>query len=115
MSSLQQLLEQVKTSPDSIEFANVMAVIDAHYTFVESAFSNGDQVNEAGQNNGSCKIFSFAHIHQLSQGQTLQLFGDYYRKDVLQHPQADDHQNIRQFIEHGWEKVVFSQPALTAK
>ena len=38
--------------------------------------------------------------------------GDYYRVDVLQHPDATDHQNIRQFIQYGWAGITFEGCAL---
>nr|WP_264371791.1 HopJ type III effector protein [Shewanella donghaensis] len=91
-----------------------MALIEAHYEFTPNAFTNGKQVNVAGENSGSCKLFSFAHSHQLTQLQTLRLFGQYYL-DVLNTPEGNDHQNIRQFIINGWAGVSFSQSALALK
>ena len=35
------------------------------------------------------------------------MFGDYYRKDVLEHPDGTDHANIRAFMEVGWDGVKF--------
>ena len=90
-------------------------MIDNEYEFTPTAFKNGEQVNQANENNGSCKIFSFAKLNNIGQAQTLQLFGDFYRKDVLEHPEATDHQNIRQFILHGWDGVTFENDALSVK
>jgi len=59
-------------------------------------------------------VFAFGQIHQLTKLQTLTLFGEHYR-DVVATPQGDDHQNIRQFMQHGWDGVLFSQLALTLK
>ncbi|MGH8558319.1 MAG: HopJ type III effector protein [Methylococcales bacterium] len=39
--------------------------------------------NDAGTNEGSCKIFFFALLHGLEKDKTLKLFGDYYRIDIL--------------------------------
>jgi len=90
-------------------------MIDAHYTFTPTAFRNGNLQNNAGQNNGSCKIFAFGQLNELNETQVLACFGDYYREHVLKHPQADDHQNIRQFMLHGWSGIQFSGKALTPK
>jgi hypothetical protein len=90
-------------------------VIENHYNFTPTAFKNGDATNEAGQNSGSCKVFSFAKLQGLTVEQTLHCFGDFYRVDVLQHPDAQDHQNIRNFIKYGWEGIVFDAPALQLK
>ncbi|AMK78354.1 MULTISPECIES: HopJ type III effector protein [Methylomonas] len=101
-----------------IEFPETMAVIAEHYHYQPTEFSNGLQqplVNEAGRNEGSCKIFAFAKLHQLTVEQTLALFGDYYRQDVLGNPAGSDHQNIRNFMRDGWEGIVFRGEALQAK
>lgn len=112
---MKQFLHTLTTSPDSINFNDTLAVIDAHYDFTPSAFRNGELHNAAGQNNGSCKVFSFAKLHNLTAQQTLCCFGAYYRDDVLQHPQANDHQNIRNFIKFGWDGIVFEGNALMPK
>ena len=109
------LVEKIQHSPASITFSEVIAHIDAHYDFTPTRFTNGTAVNEAGQNNGSCKIFSFAKLHGLTQDQALALFGDYYRSDVLGNPEGTDHQNIRNFIQSGWEGILFEGEALREK
>ncbi|EWH08147.1 type III effector HopPmaJ(Pto) [Catenovulum agarivorans DS-2] len=115
MSSIQSLLSKVQATPESVSFAEVIQVVEENYHFTETEFKNGETVNLAGQNNGSCKIFAFAKLHNLSPQQALHLFGDYYRKDVLENPQGTDHQNIRNFIKFGWDGVVFSSEALKVK
>jgi len=112
---LTQFIQSLTNEPQHIEFEQTMAVIEANYQFIPTAFSNGDVHNEAGQNNGSCKIFAFAELNQLSPEQTLACFGRYYREDVLAHPDNDDHQNIRNFMTRGWGGVKFESVALVAK
>lgn len=112
---LQDLLNQLENTPESVQFNDVIAVIDATYDFAPTAFANGDTTNEAGQNNGSCKIFAFGKVNSLSEAATLACFGDFYRKDVLENPEGDDHQNIRNFMKRGWQGVKFEGEALTAK
>ncbi len=90
-----------------VSFTQTIAVISDNYHYKPTAFRNGNTENAAGQNEGSCKIFAFAHLHQFTEKQTLQCFGDYYRVDVLENPSASDHQNIRQFMQHGWHGVEF--------
>lgn len=109
------LLEQLKDSPQTIAFNDVIAYIDAHYDFTATKFTNGDTVNEANQNNGSCKVFSFAKLQGLEKEEILALFGAFYREDVLQNPTGTDHQNIRNFIQHGWAGITFEGEALKAK
>ena len=106
------LFEQLEKSPEEIQFNDVIAFIDEHYDFTPTKFTNGNTVNEAGQNNGSCKIFSFAKLNDLSEEETLALFGDFYRTDVLQNPEGTDHQNIRNFMEYGWAGISFEGEAL---
>jgi hypothetical protein len=51
----------------------------------------------------------------LNPNQTLNLFGDYFRKDVLENPAGEDHQNIRNFMKYGWEGISFDEEALGKK
>lgn len=109
---MQQFLSLLTEQPEMVEFEQTMAVIDDNYRFEPTAFSNGNIENEAGQNNGSCKIFSFAQLNDLNEQQTLACFGAFYRVDVLNNPTGTDHGNIRNFIEHGWPGVKFERAAL---
>jgi hypothetical protein len=109
-----EFLNKLNTQPQSISFDDTMQVIEANYRFTPTAFSNGETQNAADQNNGSCKVFAFAQLNNLTEELTLQCFGDYYRKDVLQNPQADDHQNIRNFIKSGWSGIAFEDSPLSA-
>lgn len=113
--SLTDFLQRLRATPGRIEFADTIAVIEAHYEYVPTAFRNGAVENAAGQNGGSCKIFAFARLHQLSPAETLACFGRYYREDVLQHPDGSDHQNIRNFMRSGWAGVDFEGEALKAR
>ncbi len=112
LNNFLQLLEQ---NSAAVSFTDCIAVIDRHYHFTPAKFSNGEQHNPAGQNNGSCKIFAFGRLHQLSEAQVLACFGDYYRIDVLQNPEHSTHQNIREFIRHGWDGVQFEANPLILK
>lgn len=109
------LLEQLTHFPETIQFADVIAYIDGNYEFTPTAFKNGDTTNQAGQNNGSCKVFSYASLQDLSKEKTLSLFGEFYREDVLKNPEGDDHQNIRNFMKFGWEGIIFEGNALKEK
>ncbi|SFR50328.1 HopJ type III effector protein [Thiomicrospira sp. ALE5] len=108
-----ELIQQLHQGP--VAFNQVIATIEHYYTFTPTKFVNGSQANEAGQNNGSCKIFAFAKWHNLDSQTTLNAFGDFYTHDVLGFPDATDHQNIRQFMLHGWAGIRFSDEALKEK
>ncbi|HEY6530055.1 MAG TPA: HopJ type III effector protein [Cellvibrionaceae bacterium] len=108
----QQLLNLL--SQPIIQFTDVIAWIDERYSFTPTRFHNGEQVNEANQNNGSCKVFALALLLELSQQETLELFCEHYAA-VLNHPEASDHQNIRQFISHGFAGLKFDGTALVAR
>lgn len=115
MMTIDAFITKLNSTPDSIQFGDTIAVIDTHYAFTPSAFQNGALKNEAGQNSGSCKLFSFAKLQGLNEAQTLTCFGDYYRVDVLQYPDAQDHQNIRNFIQFGWSGIAFENDPLCKK
>jgi hypothetical protein len=113
--NMNELLVKIKQVPDSVEFAEVMAIIDASFEHTPSAFVNGDLENSAEQNQGSAKILSFAKLNNLSESETLACFGTYYRDDVLANPEGNDHGNIRNFMKTGWAGVTLPEGVLTAK
>ena len=110
--NINELIEQCQATPQSVEFEQVMAVIDQNYDYTPSQFSNGAINNPAGSNEGSCKIFAFAQLNNLSEMETLSLFGRYYRDDVMGNPDGDDHSNIRNFLLDGWLGVHFDKVVL---
>ncbi len=117
--SLENLLQKITTKMDQVTFDEVLLTIADTYHYSPSRLTNGladDQVvSLPGSNEGSCKIFAFAKLNDLTAEQTLHCFGNYYRHDVLEHPQADDHDNIRSFMRHGWNGIQFEPMPLTAK
>jgi len=109
MNDLKHFIQQIKTTPETIEFKDVINIIERYYDYTPGNFSNGTADEKV------VNAFSFAKIHQLDEMQTLHCFGHYYREDVLQHPENSDHGNIRAFIKHGWPHVIFESDVLTAK
>jgi len=114
--SVDALLEKIKNRRP-VSFAETIAAIDSHYRYRPCRFSNGlgaeKWVNDAGSNEGACRIFAFAKIHGLDEQETLALFGAYYHVDVLGNPDGSDHKNIRNFMKFGWVGVEFEGDALT--
>ena len=106
------LLQDLKEN--KIPFAEVISFIDAKYQHTPTAFKNGETYNEASQNQGSAKVFSFAKIENLSKEDTLILFAEHYQS-VLDTPSETNHQNIRQFMINGWDGIRFEGDALAAK
>lgn len=116
--SLSEFLQKVHTHAP-VSFQDTIAIITEHYDYHPAEFRNGLEddclINQAGVNEGSCKIFAFALLHDLDQQQTLNLFGDFYRQDVLGNPEGSSHQNIRHFIKYGWEGIQFDEMPLDEK
>ncbi|MFD2874134.1 HopJ type III effector protein [Mucilaginibacter ximonensis] len=113
------MTEEINTLLDKLKggllsFKDVIEFIEAHYQHTPTAFKNGEAFNEATQNQGSAKVFAFAKLNNLSKDDTLHLFAEHY-KAVLDTPEGTDHQNIRQFMAHGWEGIVFEGRALIAR
>lgn len=106
---LEDFISKVKAGI-SVDFSETMNIIHACYEYSPVRFSNGFGadclINEAGTNEGSCRLFYFARLHQLDSIETLHLFGSYYYDDVLSHPDGQDHRNIRTFIRYGWAGVI---------
>ena len=113
--TLDSFIKKLNETPQEVAFTDTMSVVEALYDFTPTAFQNGDLRNETGQNSGSCKLFSFAKLQKFSVEQTLACFGDFYRKDVLENPEASNHQNIRNFIKTGWAGISFEAEALAEK
>nr|WP_288836087.1 HopJ type III effector protein [uncultured Flavobacterium sp.] len=113
--SIQAFLEKVKQTPETITFPETIAVIEENYLFTPTAFQNGNTHNAAGTNSGSCKLFAFAQLQNLSKDETLACFGAFYRDEVLGDPEGTNHQNIRNFMIHGWDGIQFEGEALELK
>jgi len=97
-----------------LQFFEVLQYIEDNYNYTASAFTNGNQENAQDQNQGSAKVFAFAQLNNLSQEDTLKLFAEHY-KAVLETPEGTDHNNIRQFMQNGWNGVKFENTVLIKK
>lgn len=113
--TLQDFKNKLTNNPKELDFSDTIATIEANYNFTASAFKNGDLKNSNTQNLGSCKVFSFAIKQNFTKEETLACFAQYYFIDVLENPNATDHQNIRNFMNTGFEGLVFENKTLTAK
>ena len=111
---LESFFIQLSTEPETISFQQSIGMIDQMYHFQPCDFKNGELHNPAGEDTGACKILAFGSLHQLSEPQTLFLFGDYYQ-EVLADPKGDDHPNIRNFMRSGWDGVSFERQPLSLK
>lgn len=113
--NINTFLEKLNQTPEAVTFAETIATIESNYDFSPTAFQNGNQHNGAGENSGSCKLFAFAKIQNLSKEATLACFGGYYFEEVLSDPEGTNHQNIRNFMQFGWDGIQFEGEALNLK
>jgi len=109
---LQTLIKNLKEG--LITFNQVIEFIETYYQHQPTAFKNGDVYNKETQNQGSAKVFAFAQMNNLNAKETLHLFAEHYQS-VLANPNGEDHQNIRQFMAHGWFGIEFEGEALVSK
>ncbi|MEC6830948.1 HopJ type III effector protein [Photobacterium toruni] len=116
---METLIERIKNTKNNVKFQDIITAINNNYHYQPTQFINGPTnnavINLEGTNEGSCKIFAFAHLHQLSKSETLACFGTFYRDDVIKHPHNNDHQNIRQFMISGPAHIHFERFPLTLK
>ena len=112
---LEDLVAHLCEAPNTIEFGEVITLIDNTFFFSPTAFENGAIKNLENQNNGSCKLLALGQYLKLSNEQTLALFGSFYRDDVLKNPNGEDHANIRNFMQTGHAGVTFEQFPLVLK
>lgn len=113
--NLESFKKKLKEDPTTIVFTETMSVIEENYKFKPTAFKNGTLENAEGQNSGSCKLFAFAKAQGLSKDETLACFGQYYFDDVLKDPNGTGHQNIRNFMNTGFDGLSFKGNPLTKK
>ncbi|WP_298532034.1 HopJ type III effector protein [uncultured Algibacter sp.] len=113
--NIESFKNKLNKNPKQIAFAETMAVIEANFSFTPTAFKNGALENAEGQNSGSCKLFAFAKHQGLTKEETLACFGQFYFDDVLQYPNGDGHQNIRNFMKTGFDGLSFEGQALKEK
>lgn len=113
--TLEAFRTKLKLTPKEIAFAETMSVIEENFNFTPTAFQNGNTHNAAGVNSGSCKLFAFAQMQQLTKEETLACFGSYYFDEVLGDPKGDSHQNIRNFMTYGWDGIAFEGIVLNFK
>ncbi len=114
MNQIQSFIERLRLNADSIAFAEVIDLIDAYYHHTPTAFSNGSLMNQASENQGSAKVLSFARLQGLTEQETLHCFAEHWRS-VRSNPNDADHQNIRQFMQNGWDSVELPEGCLTIK
>ena len=106
---------KLKETPTQVNFSETMSTVEENYNFIATAFKNGDLENEAGQNSGSCKLFAFAKLQKLTKEETLACFGQYYFDEVLKDPNGTGHQNIRNFMNTGFDGLSFDGEPLNKK
>lgn len=109
------MLRKIKDCSKDIKFATIIDYIDAYFDFEPCAFLNGTLENAAGQNSGSNKVFQFGILEKLNKEQTLACFGEYYQIEVLGKPDETNHQNIRNFMEYGFDGLKFETLTLRLK
>jgi hypothetical protein len=114
MNDITAFFEKLRTAPEDILFAEVIALIDAHYDHTPTEFVNGAITNQASENQGSAKVFSFAQLHNLNEAETLNCFAEHFRA-VKADPAGTAHQNIRQFIANGWAGIQLPGVCLTVR
>jgi hypothetical protein len=78
---------KLKTTPTAITFKETMQVIEDHYNFNPTAFTNGDTINNVGENYPT----------------------------VLEDKNSTSHQNIRNFMQTDFKGLSFENEALTLK
>jgi len=58
--SVDLFIEKLTNTSDDIAFSDTMALIESHFDYTPSRFTNGagdnQAINEAGTNEGSCKM-----------------------------------------------------------
>lgn len=112
--TITQFKDKLNNQPNQVLFSETMQLIEDYYTFIPTAFTNGEVSNKAGENSGSCKVFAFALVQKLTEKETLICFGEHYR-NVLEDSEGTSHQNIRNFMKFGFDGLTLANKALSKK
>jgi len=104
--SVTAFLAKWRAAPADLKFEDTLALVDGSYSYRPVPFSNGTVSSKAGENAGSAKVLSFGKLVDLTEHETLMLFGQHYR-DTLADPDGTSHGNIRAFMKTGWAGVSF--------
>ncbi|AUC16766.1 type III effector [Tenacibaculum sp. SZ-18] len=110
--TISEFKNKLQNEVATIDFKETIELIEGNYNFTPSAFKNGELENQSTENQGSCKVFSFAIQEGLSKEETLACFGQYYI-EVVNDPKGIGHQNIRNFMKTGFEGLSFENEVLT--
>jgi len=86
--NIEEFKNKLKNTPETIQFSETINTIEANYNFTPTAFKNGTLQNA---------------------------FGQFYFDEVLKDPNGDGHQNIRNFMNTGFEGVSFEGTPLKMK
>ncbi len=113
--NIEEFKNKLKNTPETIQFSETINTIEANYNFTPTAFKNGTLQNASDQNLGSCKVLAFATDQNLTKEEALACFGQFYFDEVLKDPNGDGHQNIRNFMNTGFEGVSFEGTPLKMK
>jgi hypothetical protein len=100
----QELLQAIESA--DFMFSKTLTFIERWYLHTPCAFTNGNILNTAEQNQGSCKVLFFAMQEGLTNEQCLRCFGEHYR-DVLATPNKDNHLNLRRLLVDGLNGIHF--------
>lgn len=102
------------TELQKLPFKEIIDYINYNFDYTPSSFKNGALMNAENENQGSAKTLYFAKLNNLSVEDTLKLFAEHYQA-VLDDKEGSSHQNIRNFMEFGWEGVEFEKEVLQPK
>ncbi|MFT6152760.1 MAG: hypothetical protein ACJA0E_000391 [Bermanella sp.] len=109
---------RLQLASSTVLFSDTLALVEKWYDLYPTSFKNGLDAeaveNAIGTNEGSLKVFALGRLNGFTPEQSLASFGEHFR-DVENTPDGQDHQNIRQFIRHGWAGVQFENVPLTLK
>ena len=114
-----ELIERLRLAPEHVSSEGVVAFIKDRFDDTPAGFAVGPVddriVSAAGDNEGSCKISTFARLNGLTDAQTLACFGRYNRDAVPGHPDGTDHPNIGAFMRHGLDAAAFEKQPLVRR
>jgi hypothetical protein len=99
-----EFANSIKAGTKQVTYQDTIDFLDQHYIYLPVPFKCGDLSYEPGVKTGAAKIFSFALMVNMSEAETLRLFGEFYRNLS---PGGVERPNIRNFVKGGWGCISF--------
>ena len=114
VSKIKDSINTIREAWETIDFSNMIQLIDYLFETKPIEFTNGSEANKARTNLWSLKILTLGLMLGLNTNQILSLFGEHLT-EVENTPKWDSHKNIRALRTWGYTKIELPENPFTVR